>query len=105
MINRTILAALRLSLCIAAVAAACLAAQPVFRVISNLSGYEQPGGLTEGSPGVFYSVASIAGAGTQLVFFGNGSGLHSHAGELPGKPREPPVPCGRRVQRSLLLGD
>jgi uncharacterized repeat protein (TIGR03803 family) len=84
MINRTILAALRLSLCIAAVAAACLAAQPVFRVISNLSGYEQPGGLTEGSPGVFYSVASIAGAGTQLVFSVTAQGSIATLASFPG---------------------
>lgn len=37
---------------------ASAAAQPTFRVVYNLQTYNQPGGLLEGSPGIFYSTAA-----------------------------------------------
>ncbi|MGO4880755.1 MAG: choice-of-anchor tandem repeat GloVer-containing protein [Bryobacteraceae bacterium] len=51
-----------------AMAIAYPAAQPVFRIISSLSGYDQPGGLLEGAPGIFYSEAAIPGSNIQLAF-------------------------------------
>ncbi len=48
--------------------AAHAATQPVFHVISNLAGYDQPGGLLEGSPGVFYSEGAVPGSTIQLAF-------------------------------------
>src|SRR5215469_14053095 len=42
--------------------------QGTFRVISTLGAYSQPGGLVEGSPGLFYSSALLAGTGGAAVF-------------------------------------
>jgi uncharacterized repeat protein (TIGR03803 family) len=39
-----------------------------FRIISTLPDYSTPGGLVEGSPGIFYSAAQLAGTGSFAVF-------------------------------------
>jgi uncharacterized repeat protein (TIGR03803 family) len=68
-----------------ALAVAYSAPQPVFRVISSLSGYDQPGGLVEGAPGVFYSEGAIPGSTVQLAFSvtsqGSATTLASYQGE------------------------
>jgi uncharacterized repeat protein (TIGR03803 family) len=62
-IRHTLRALAPLALCAAlAVAAPKAAATGSFRVISKLPAYIAPGGITEGSPGVFYSSASPNGS-------------------------------------------
>ncbi len=81
-ITRLCHASIRLALCFAA-AAAVYAAAPSFHVISSLGGYEQPGGLIEGSPGVFYSEASISGYG-DLAFSVTAQGATTTLATLQG---------------------
>jgi uncharacterized repeat protein (TIGR03803 family) len=60
-------------LCVGLATALCAAADPganqgAFRVISTLPDYSQPGELLEGSPGLFYSIAQLAGTGSFAVY-------------------------------------
>lgn len=50
------------------------AAQVTFRVVLNLQGFYQPGGILEGSPGVFYSTATTASA-SNAIFSVTSQGL------------------------------
>ncbi len=81
---RTITTSARLVVCALALALGHAACQPVFHVISSLNGYQQPGGIIEGSPGVFYSLASVAGTGTQLVFSITAQGSMATLASFPG---------------------
>jgi uncharacterized repeat protein (TIGR03803 family) len=82
-LHKTITRALRsgclVALCLMA-AVASEAAQPTFRVVYNLVGYDQPGGLIEGSPGVFYS---IAGSGPSVAFSVTSQGIQTILGSIP----------------------
>jgi uncharacterized repeat protein (TIGR03803 family) len=61
MIVRCLNTALPLALCVVAAAAPPVAGQPVFRVVSYVNNLDQPAGMVEGSPGVFYSEAGQSG--------------------------------------------
>src|SRR5579871_5788743 len=67
-ITYLICAGIPLTLCTLLAAPPSGANQGTFRVISALPTYSQPGGLLEGSPGVFYSGAQLAGTGSPAVF-------------------------------------
>jgi len=65
---------LSLALCAAAVHTAGATGPVSFRVIYNVEGYQQPGGILEESPGVFYTTAaaptvvfSVTSAGSQTI--------------------------------------
>jgi len=62
-------------------AGAISAAGPAaFRVVYNLQGYDQPAGIIEGSPGVFYS---IAGSGPSIAFSVTSQGRQTVLGTIP----------------------
>jgi uncharacterized repeat protein (TIGR03803 family) len=65
MINRYLHTGMCLALCSAAASIAS-AGQASFRIVSYMDKYDQPAGLAEGSPGVFYGVA---GASSTAVAF------------------------------------
>lgn len=46
-----------------------------FRVVSNLPGYQSPGGLVEGFPGLFFSIAELAGTSSYLAFSATAKGV------------------------------
>ena len=57
------------------------ASPPTFRVVYNMTGgYDQPGGVIEGSPGVFYS---IAGSGPSIAFSLTSQGSQTILGTFP----------------------
>jgi uncharacterized repeat protein (TIGR03803 family) len=62
-----------------------IAAGPsTFRVVYNLAGgYDQPGGIIEGEPGVFFS---IAGGGPSIVFSVSSQGVQTVLGTIPKGP-------------------
>ena len=62
---------------------ASAAGPPAFRVVYNMQGYDQPGGLIEGSPGAFYS---IAGSGPSIVFSITSRGMQTILGMIPNGP-------------------
>lgn len=65
--SRLVPTGLSLAVC-AIVSTASAAGQATVHVISYMSGYSQPAGLTEGSPGLFYGIAAIPGTGGEAAF-------------------------------------
>ena len=68
MLIRSVSAGFLATLCGMGAGAPPAASQATFRVVSYMNGYNQPTGLTEGSPGVFYGVATIAPSGVGAAF-------------------------------------
>jgi len=70
-----------LILCTIFVGTISAATTPTFRVIYNMTGgYDQPGGLIEGSAGAFYS---IAGGGPSIAFSVTSQGVQTILGTIP----------------------
>lgn len=63
---------LSLVLCVAAAGAPAAVAQPVFRVVSYLNDMDQPAGMIQGAPGVFYSEAGQSGPHVVLSITADG---------------------------------
>ncbi len=78
--DRVIRFCLALALCALAAGLLSAAIQPAFRVIYDIQGFDQPGGIFEGSPGVFYS---ISGSGPEVAFSITSSGVWTILGFVP----------------------
>ena len=77
---------------------------PTFRVVYSMTGgYDQPGGLIEGSPGVFYS---IAGSGPGIVFSVTSQGVQTILASFPTASFQSLLVSGpdRRFYSSLYWG-
>jgi uncharacterized repeat protein (TIGR03803 family) len=72
MSNRCLHLSLSVVLCLAAAAAPPEDGPPVFRVVHYLNGLDQPAGMIEGSPGVFYSEAGQSGPHVALSITADG---------------------------------
>jgi len=59
-------------LCIVAAAALASAGQPVFRVVYYMHDFDQPAGMVQGEPGVFYSEAGQSGPHAALSITADG---------------------------------
>jgi uncharacterized repeat protein (TIGR03803 family) len=73
MLIRCINTALSLALCAVSAGAPPAAGEPVFRVVSSMNNLDQPAGIVEGTPGVFYSVAGQSGPHVALSITVDGS--------------------------------
>ena len=93
MMIRYLWASVLLTLCLFAPEAAS-GGQVSFRIVSYMDKHDQPAGLTEGAPGLFYG---IAGSYTHVGFSVTTQGLLTILGKFS-KRSQHPVPFRRWVQ-------
>jgi uncharacterized repeat protein (TIGR03803 family) len=70
---RFLVARLSLALCVVSAGASLAAGQPVFRVVAYMNNLDQPAGIVQGSPDVFYSEAGQSGPHVALSITKEGS--------------------------------
>lgn len=73
MVIRFLNTGLSLALCAVAAGAPPIAGQPAFRVVSHMNNLDQPAGIVQGSPDVFYSEAGQSGPHVALSITAEGS--------------------------------
>ena len=81
MVTRPARLATVLALCV--IAATSTSPLATFRVVSSMNGYQYPSALLEGSPGLFYAAAELAGTSQEAPLTVTSSGTVTMLGKFP----------------------